>query len=269
MRVSVDMLGQSIAVGTLDMDSVELGFLSAKTDFVETSLVPAELTHKQSGLDIEWLAGAPKAPELTATRRLSLATKRAMDIAGALVGLLILAPLFLIVAALIKVTDHGPVFFSQGRTGFGGATFKALKFRSMYVHSGDPTGVAQTVKGDTRVTPIGAFIRKTSIDELPQLINVLRGDMSLVGPRPHVPGMIAAGKRYEDLVPYYDFRHSMRPGITGWAQCKGLRGPTSERHAAIGRIGHDFAYVQNFSILLDLRILTETIMSEIFSGNAH
>ncbi|KKB76089.1 exopolysaccharide biosynthesis protein [Devosia soli] len=192
-----------------------------------------------------------------------------MDVAGAAAGLLFLAPLLLIIAAWIKLTDKGPVFFRQSRVGLDGQSFEILKFRSMYVHLGDTTGVAQTVANDLRVTPIGAFIRKTSIDELPQLINVLRGDMSLVGPRPHVAGMQAAGMHYEDLVPHYGFRHRMRPGLTGWAQCQGLRGPTTDRTRALRRVGHDFAYVQNFSLWLDIKIIAKTIASELVSSNAH
>jgi len=231
--------------------------------------IPRELIRSQGGLDAQWVEGQPAEPKTGVARALSLGTKRAIDIAGSAAGLLFLAPLLLIIAAWIKLTDKGPVFFRQSRVGLDGQTFEIFKFRSMYTHLGDTTGVAQTVANDSRVTPIGAFIRKTSIDELPQLINVLRGDMSLVGPRPHVAGMLAAGMPYEDLVPHYNFRHRMRPGLTGWAQCQGLRGPTVDRSKALRRIGHDFAYVQNFSLWLDIKILAKTVASELLSSNAH
>jgi lipopolysaccharide/colanic/teichoic acid biosynthesis glycosyltransferase len=231
--------------------------------------VPRELLRPQSGLAVRWTKGQPELPTSSISRKVQLAIKRAVDMAGAAAGLIFLAPLLLIVAAFIKFTDKGPVFFRQSRVGLDGRTFEILKFRSMYVDQCDTTGVAQTVANDSRVTPIGAFIRKTSIDELPQLINVLRGDMSLVGPRPHVAGMLAAGVQYEELVPHYGFRHTMRPGLTGWAQAQGLRGPTVERIKSLRRIGHDFAYVQNFSLWLDIKILAKTVASELLSTNAH
>tara|TARA_R110002020_G_scaffold10961_9_gene41588 strand:+ start:242 stop:1039 length:798 start_codon:yes stop_codon:yes gene_type:complete len=223
----------------------------------------------QNGLRIQWQDGVPVPPEMTRARARALVAKRAMDIVGAFSGLAALAPLLLIIACIVRLTDAGPVFFRQIRTGINGTPFSVLKFRSMYQDRGDLTGVQQTTRNDHRVTPIGRFIRKTSIDELPQLWNVLVGEMSLVGPRPHVPGMLAAGMVYEDLAPHYHFRHTMRPGLTGWAQCNGLRGPTTERRKALSRVHHDIAYVQNFSILLDIRILFRTLFRELVSSNAH
>lgn len=231
--------------------------------------IPRELTRSQGGLAIHWEQGEPAAPTTGWLRSVNLFGKRALDILGSASGLLFLAPLLVIVAVWIKLTDKGPVFFRQSRVGLDGQAFQIFKFRSMYADLCDTTGVAQTVANDKRVTPIGAFIRKTSIDELPQLINVLRGDMSLVGPRPHVAGMLAGGMHYEDLVPHYGFRHRMRPGLTGWAQCQGLRGPTVERSKALSRVGHDFAYVQNFSLWLDVKILVKTVASELLSSTAH
>lgn len=230
---------------------------------------PRELTKSQSGLRVFWQEDRPDAPVMNAQRRFSLMAKRVCDVIGAAIGLFALAPLFVITAICIRMTDRGPVFFRQARVGRNGETFEILKFRSMYWDRCDISGVDQTVSNDQRVTPVGAFIRKTSIDELPQLFNVLSGDMSLVGPRPHVRGMLAAGKPYEELVPHYDFRHAMRPGLTGWAQCNGLRGPTVDRSKALRRIGHDFAYVQNFSLWLDVQILAKTIASELLSSTAH
>ena len=232
-------------------------------------IVPREAVDHSGGLRVTLVDGKPALPVLDSGRRASLVVKRAIDIVGAVTGLLLLCPLLVIVAICVRMTDRGPVFFRQARVGLDGRHFEIFKFRSMYWNRCDISGVAQTVANDDRVTPIGAFIRKTSIDELPQLINVLIGDMSLVGPRPHVRGMMAAGMTYENLVEHYDFRHTMRPGLTGWAQCNGLRGPTIERSKAVRRVEHDFAYIQNFSLSLDIRIILKTIASELLSSNAH
>ena len=195
-----------------------------------------------------------------------LAAKRLIDIVGAAFGLLLLSPLLIAVAAIIKLTSAGPVFFRQERTGLDNKPFQILKFRSMYTDRCDLSGVTQTVADDPRVTPIGRIIRKTNIDELPQLINVLWGDMSLVGPRPHVPGMLAAGVRYEELVLGYERRHAMRPGITGLAQANGLRGPTSEVEPSVMRVVRDIEYIRDFSVWLDIRILLRTVINEILRG---
>ncbi|MNL39206.1 UDP-glucose:undecaprenyl-phosphate glucose-1-phosphate transferase [compost metagenome] len=190
-----------------------------------------------------------------------------MDILGSLAGLALLGPLMIIVALAVKASSPGPVLFRQKREGLNGRIFEAYKFRSMAAELGDASGVAQTLDNDPRVTAIGRFIRKTSIDELPQLFNVLKGDMSLVGPRPHVPGMMAAGRLYKDLVPYYDRRLDMLPGITGWAQVNGLRGSTRDPHKARERIDHDLAYIQNFSVWLDLKIIALTVVREFVTGS--
>ena len=230
----------------------------ARHDFPKTNYVPRVLTRPQSGLAVRWYEGGAVSPELTLARSLSLVAKRSIDILGSVIGLLLLSPLLLAIAFWIGRTDKGPILFRQWRLGRDGKVFALLKFRSMYADRCDAAGIAQVTANDNRVTRIGAFIRRTSLDELPQLINVLRGDMSLVGPRPHVPGMRAAGMDYEELMPDYAFRQSMRPGLTGWAQCHGLRGPTTDQIKALRRIGHDFAYVQNFSLWLDMKIICKT-----------
>lgn len=220
-----------------------------------------------SGLPIHWTRGGP-ARTVRGTR-LEFALKRAVDIVLSSAAILVLSALFVVVAVAIKATSAGPVFFKQQREGINGKLFWTLKFRSMRTEDCDITGVAQTVADDPRLTPIGKFIRKTSIDELPQLINVLMGDMSLVGPRPHVPGMKACGRDYRELVPYYDLRLAVKPGLTGWAQANGFRGPTSLFSAARERVDHDIAYIQNFSIWLDLRILFRTVIREFITGSGH
>ncbi|QYO78869.1 exopolysaccharide biosynthesis polyprenyl glycosylphosphotransferase [Devosia salina] len=226
--------------------------------------VKKHLVSRHSGLAVRWDVTEM---ENSLGRRLNLAAKRAMDIVGALVGLVLLGPLMIIVALAIKATSPGPVLFKQKREGINGRIFEAYKFRSMGAEIGDATGVSQTLSNDPRVTSVGRFIRKTSIDELPQLFNVLRGDMSLVGPRPHVPGMMAAGRLYKELVPYYDRRLQMLPGITGWAQVNGLRGSTRDPHKARERVDHDLAYIQNFSVWLDVKIIALTIVREFVTGN--
>lgn len=196
-----------------------------------------------------------------------LSAKRTIDVIGAGLGLLMFAPLFIGIAIAIKVTSPGPVFFRQKRYGYHNRRFWIYKFRTMYRHLGDSAGTCQATAGDPRVTPIGRLLRKASLDELPQLINVLKGDMSLVGPRPHVPGMLAGGMLYEKLTPYYFQRHNMRPGITGLAQVNGFRGSTVVPLSAIERLDHDLQYIGTWSLRLDLAIVVRTIVREFFSGS--
>jgi polysaccharide biosynthesis protein PslA len=193
--------------------------------------------------------------------------KRIFDIVMAGGALAFFAPLLLAIAVTIRLTSPGPALFFQYRYGYRNRRFKIYKFRSMRVDASDATGVKQTVAGDKRVTWIGKILRKISLDEIPQLINVLKGDMSLVGPRPHVPGMLAANLLYEDLVPYYFQRHSARPGITGLAQINGCRGSTVEAGRAISRIDHDLEYIEKWSLRLDITIILRTIRSEFLSGS--
>ena len=199
---------------------------------------------------------------------MQLAAKRAVDIVGASFGLLILAPLLIGIAVAIKATSQGPVFFRQKRYGYHNRRFRIFKFRTMFVHLGDNKGTQQTKADDPRITPLGRILRKTSLDELPQLLNVLAGDMSLVGPRPHVPGMLAGGMLYEELTPYYFQRHNMRPGITGLAQVSGYRGSTVVPMSAIERLDHDLHYIEGWSIGLDTRIILRTFVREFVLGSA-
>lgn len=221
----------------------------------------------QSGLPLSWGIEAPQTPAMTPGRRWALSVKRASDVIMAAFGLLALLPLMLAVALAIKLTSPGPVLLRQERTGLGGRPFTILKFRSMYFDAADKAGIVQAQPEDKRVTPVGRFLRQTSVDELPQLINILCGDMSVVGPRPHVPNMLAAGIPYEDLVPYYEQRVQMRPGLTGWAQANGLRGPTVNAQVARARLNHDIAYIQNFSLWLDLVIIVMTLKREFVTGS--
>ncbi|MBN9669380.1 sugar transferase [Labrenzia aggregata] len=196
-------------------------------------------------------------------------SKRLFDFSGAATGLLVLLPLLAAIAIAVKATSRGPVFFRQKRYGLDGSPFTVLKFRTMFVHLCDETGVDQTVENDPRITLIGNFLRKSNFDELPQLLNVLKGEMSLVGPRPHVPGMLAAGVPYEDFDERYMDRHKVRPGITGLAQVRGYRGETKERFAARMRLEYDLEYVDRQTLGLDIKIILDTITREFLKGNGY
>lgn len=183
--------------------------------------------------------------------------KRMIDIAFALVGLLTLWPMMLMIALLIRLDSPGPVLFSQRRTGFNGRIFRIYKFRTM-TSSDDGVVVRQATRGDARITRIGRWLRSTSIDEIPQLINVLRGDMSIVGPRPHA---VAHDVTYGKLLNNYSLRYRMPPGITGWAQVTGYRGETATAELMEKRVEQDLWYIDNWSLALDIRILFRTVYS--------
>jgi Undecaprenyl-phosphate glucose phosphotransferase len=202
-----------------------------------------------------WAAELKRTPLTT----LEQALKRTLDIVGASVGLIALSPLMLITAALIKIDTTGPVFFTQKRIGLSGRTFRIYKFRTMSVLE-DGAVIQQASRDDPRVTHVGRWIRRGSIDELPQLLNVLRGDMSLVGPRPHA---VAHDDEYEPKIAAYAFRYQMKPGITGWAQINGFRGQTPSIDAMAKRIDLDLWYVNNWSIWLDLKIIFGTAVREL------
>lgn len=182
------------------------------------------------------------------------AQKRALDVAVASVALVLLAPLLVVVSVLIKLDSKGSVIFRQSRRGFNGKPFEIWKFRSMTVAE-NGTMVTQAKKVDARVTRVGRFLRKSSIDELPQLWNVLRGEMSLVGPRPHA---LAHDNYYDQVISNYVFRHHMKPGLTGWAQVNGFRGETPTIDLMEKRVEYDVWYVGNWTIWLDLRIMLRT-----------
>jgi polysaccharide biosynthesis protein PslA len=192
--------------------------------------------------------------------------KRLVDVVVSAGVLALFGPVMLTIAAAIRLESPGPALFRQRRYGYGSQQFEVLKFRTMFADQTDRSGVRQTQRHDDRVTRVGRFLRRANLDELPQLINVLKGDMSLVGPRPHVPGMLAGGVLYEELAPFYFERHRVRPGITGLAQACGLRGSTQDPRPAIERIHHDLTYVRNCCMSLDLRILWCTLRNECMKG---
>ncbi len=194
--------------------------------------------------------------------------KRAFDAAVALLLLFLLAPLMLLIAALIKLESAGPVFFKQQRYGFGKNIIEVYKFRSMYNDMSDQLANRLTERDDPRVTRVGAFIRRFSIDELPQLINVLRGEMSMVGPRPNPLNAKAGGELYDRVVENFYTRYRVLPGITGWAQINGLRGNTDTKDKLVRRVEYDLYYIRNWSFWLDLKIVLLTPLASLEGENA-
>ena len=197
--------------------------------------------------------------------RLELLEKRAFDLLFASAGLLVLTPLMILIAVLIKRDSPGPVFFLQRRFGFNQKPFHIIKFRSMWT-LGDGPVVRQARKNDPRLTKIGAWLRRWNIDEIPQLFNVIKGDMSLVGPRPHA---LSHDREFERRISNYARRQNVKPGITGWAQIHGLRGETDTDDKMGKRVEHDLYYIDNWSVLLDLRILIRTVISSASYRNAY
>ena len=188
--------------------------------------------------------------------------KRVMDIVGSIVGIIVTSPLMLLMCLIIKLTSPGPLIYKQERVGLHNQTFWMYKFRSMEVQLESEEKKAWTVKNDPRVTPIGKFMRHTSIDELPQLFNILKGNMSLVGPRPERPFFV---EKFREEIPRYMVKHQVRPGLTGWAQVNGYRGDTSIRK----RIEYDLYYIENWSIGLDIKIIFLTFFKGFINKNAY
>ena len=188
--------------------------------------------------------------------------KRGVDIFGAVVAIVLFSPIMLFTALVIKGTSPGPLIFSQERVGLQNKPFAMYKFRSMVVQEAEKEKSKWTTKNDPRVTTVGKFIRKTSIDELPQLFNILMGEMSLVGPRPERPQWV---DKYKEEIPRYMIKHQVRPGLTGWAQVNGYRGDTSIRK----RIEYDLFYIENWSLALDIKILFMTIFKGFVNKNAY
>jgi Undecaprenyl-phosphate glucose phosphotransferase len=195
--------------------------------------------------------------------------KRVEDLAFGLVITVVASPILLLAALAIGLESRGPILFRQPRNGFNDTVFDIYKFRTMYMDRADPTGVARTVRDDPRVTRVGRFLRRWSIDELPQLFNVLKGDMALIGPRPHPVGMRAANAEYRTVVANYAARHRMKPGITGWAQVAGYRGEAMTVETARKRVEFDLEYIAKWSLLFDLRILLLTAITVITGKGAY
>ncbi|MDD5462575.1 MAG: undecaprenyl-phosphate glucose phosphotransferase [Methylococcales bacterium] len=187
----------------------------------------------------------------------------------AILILICIAPLLIIIAVLVKLDSPGPVLFRQKRYGFNNQLISMYKFRSMYFDKQDNNAKQLTSRNDPRVTKIGRFLRRTSLDELPQFLNVLTGEMSIVGPRPHATEAKAAGALYEDIVYQYAARHKVKPGITGWAQVNGWRGDTDTEEKIQKRVDYDIDYINQWSLVLDLKIILKTIFVVIIGQNAY
>lgn len=196
------------------------------------------------------------------TNTINKMAKRTVDIVGSACGLLLLSPLLLVLAILVKTSSKGPIIFKQERVGLHNKKFNMYKFRTMKVQTEAEEQKGWTVKNDPRVTKIGAIMRKTSLDELPQLWNILIGDMSIVGPRPERPQFV---EKFKEEIPRYMIKHQVRPGLTGWAQVNGYRGDTSIRR----RIECDLYYIENWSMFLDIKIMFLTVFKGFVNENAY
>ena len=196
------------------------------------------------------------------TNTFNMVLKRLMDIGGSIFAIILFSPVMLLASILVKLTSPGPLIYKQERVGLHNRTFLMYKFRSMEVQPKEEEKKAWTVKNDPRVTGIGKFMRRTSIDELPQLFNILKGDMSLVGPRPERPFFV---EKFREEIPRYMVKHQVRPGLTGWAQVNGYRGDTSIRK----RIDYDLYYIENWTLGLDVKILIMTIFKGFINKNAY
>ena len=213
------------------------------------------------------LMGAPAvnlvAPPLP---RVALLQKAIFDRLFATVTLILIAPLMVAIAVAVKLSSQGPVFFRQTRKGADGKTFRIFKFRTMHVHAPKTGVIQQATRNDPRITRLGGFLRRTSLDELPQFLNVLRGEMSVVGPRPHAT---EHDDYYQKIVDGYIHRYRIKPGITGWAQVNGFRGETDRLEKMQGRVEYDMYYLRNWSLRLDIRIVIATFMKGLVHRNAY
>jgi Undecaprenyl-phosphate glucose phosphotransferase len=195
--------------------------------------------------------------------------KRIEDIVVATLALIVFALPMALIALAIRIDSPGPVLFRQYRTGFNNRDFRMLKFRTIHHHLADHAARTQVTRHDPRVTRLGAVLRRTSLDELPQIFNVLRGEMSFVGPRPHAPGTHAGGRPFDQVVAHYAARHRVRPGMTGLAQVRGLRGETETEDKLVRRIDSDLEYIENWSLWLDLVVLARTAATVLGMRNAY
>lgn len=242
----------------LNRDRIPSLLVQCERQMASFRIVPDVTELLLSGMTVETLNGIPfLGPRETPLQGWNAALKRLIDFGAALVGLIVLSPVMAIIAAIVKRTDGGPVFYSQERMGNDGHLFKILKFRTMRMDAEVATGPIFADDEDERCTPAGRWLRRYRLDEFPQLINVLMGDMSLVGPRPERPYFI---EQFRDDIPQYMVRHKVKSGITGWAQINGLCG----KHGTIAeRLQYDLYYIENWSLWFDLKILAATLIAAV------
>ena len=253
-----------LAVPSLNRENITRLIFECEKRLIDFHLVADILGMITSQVDMENVDGIPlmglkESPLVFVYNRF---IKRFIDLTGSLIGIVLLSPLFLIIALSIKLSSQGPIFYLQKRVGEDRKRFAIIKFRTMIDKAEKSTGIVWATKNDPRRTKAGAFLRRNNLDELPQLINVLTGRMSLVGPRPERPKFV--GKFTEDI-PRYMARHKIRSGITGWAQVNGLRGDTSIEE----RTKYDLYYIENWSLMLDIKILIISVFQTIFTKSEH
>ncbi|WP_293701154.1 undecaprenyl-phosphate glucose phosphotransferase [Sphingopyxis sp. UBA6734] len=237
---------------------------------IDLCVLPRETLELKTGYRVNFLGSLPVfAIWQQPIRDVDGIVKEILDRGLAAVAVVLLSPILLLTCLAIRLESKGPILFRQKRFGFNNNEISVLKFRSMYIDRQDTSGAERTQKNDPRVTRVGRVIRRTSIDELPQLFNVLKGDMSLVGPRPHATMMRVGDKYYFDAVKGYTARHRVKPGITGLAQVRGLRGEIATTERARKRVEYDVYYIENWSPLLDIRIMIETVLKLIWDKNAY
>ena len=237
---------------------------------IDLCVLPRETLELKTGYRVNFLGSLPVlAIWQQPIRDVDGIVKEVLDRGLAVIAIVLLSPILLLTCLAIRLESKGPILFRQKRFGFNNNEISVLKFRSMYIDRQDTSGAERTQKNDPRVTRVGRFIRRTSIDELPQLFNVLKGDMSLVGPRPHATMMRVGDKYYFDAVKGYTARHRVKPGITGLAQVRGLRGEIATTERARKRVEYDVYYIENWSPLLDIRIMIETVLKLIWDKNAY
>ena len=241
--------------------------MELRNDFVNIRFIPDVRSLTLFSQPMVDLLGVP-AINLAASpiTDLRVLPKRVFDRLFAFGALAALAPLMLVIAVMVKLSSPGPVFFRQKRKGIDGNQFEIYKFRSMKVHAETAGKITQATRRDPRITAVGAFLRRTSLDELPQFINVLRGEMSVVGPRPHA---LEHDDIYKDLVKGYMHRYRIKPGITGWAQINGYRGETDRIEKMMGRVKLDLYYMQNWTFWLDIKIVVLTLWKGFVGSNAY
>ncbi len=239
-------------VAICEKSGVHTKFIPDYYKFISTNPVTEDL----DGLPVVNIRNVPL------TNTVNRYVKRTMDLVGSIICIILFSPIMAVVAVLVKQSSPGPIIFTQTRIGLHNKPFKMYKFRSMGVQSASKEAAGWTTHNDPRVTPVGRVIRKTSLDELPQLFNVLKGDMSLIGPRPERPQFV---EKFKEEIPRYMIKHQVRPGMTGWAQVCGFRGDTSIE----GRIEHDLFYIENWTLGFDIKILFLTVFKGFVNKNAY
>ncbi len=254
----------AITLSIKEYEKLEDIVASCEKSGVHTKFIPDYNNFIPTIPQMEDLQGLPviNIRHVPLTELHNAAVKRMVDLVGGLFGILLFSPVMILTAILVKLTSNGPVIYAQERVGLHNKPFKMYKFRSMEVQKPSEEKHKWTTPGDPRVTLVGRFIRKTSIDEMPQFFNIVRGDMSLVGPRPERPFYV---EKFREEIPHYMIKHQVRPGLTGWAQVNGFRGDTSIQK----RIEHDLYYIENWTLGFDFKIMFLTVFKGFINKNAY